>query len=176
MNRISIVLLPFLLLSCSQDKKGFEDYVKSLDKLEFPLEFSIYSKMEASKSYDSKLFKKYKHAWTYAPYGVAFQKENIIGIVEYSIADNNLAPFLITYDGQGHKIDSLNILSNVGGGEYGQTIQRAILSEELELSIIDSTFSWELDKNYEIDSTTIEIEVAETFYRIQIDGAIQKIE
>ncbi|MFT7036073.1 MAG: hypothetical protein ACJA2S_004600 [Cyclobacteriaceae bacterium] len=174
MKKILIILLSIFILSCTEEKKGFPDYLKSLDKLELPLKFDLNSRMEASKNYDSALFETYKHAWTYAPYGIAFENDSIVGIIEYSIADNGLAPFLITLDKQGNKIDSLNILRNTFFGEKGQTLVSADLNADLKLIVTDSSKSWQLDEDYNEIPNTIELRVSNTTYKIQSNGKIKQ--
>ncbi len=176
MKKILIIILSISIFSCSQDKKGFSDYLKTLDVLELPLKFDINSKMDASKSYDSTLFEKYKHVWTYAPFGIAFKKEEFVGIIEYSIADNGLAPFLITLDKQGKKIDSLNILRNTSFGEQGQTLESAVLTADLKLIVTDSSKSWQIDEDYNEVPNTTELRVSTTTYQIQENGKIKQID
>jgi hypothetical protein len=176
MKKILIILLSISIFSCSQDEKGFSDYLKTLDVLELPLKLDINSKMDASKSHDSTLFEKYKHVWTYAPFGIAFKKEGVVGIIEYSIADNGLAPFLITLDKQGNKIDSLNILGNTGFGEQGQTQESAVLNADLKLTVTDSSKSWQIDEDYNEIPNTTELRVSTTTYQIQENGKIKQID
>lgn len=176
MKKILIILLSITIFSCSQDKKEFPEYLKTLDVLEFPFKFDINSNMDASKSYDSTLFQKYKHVWTYAPFGIAFKTEGVVGIIEYSIADNGLAPFLITLDNQGNKIDSLNILGNTGFGEQGQTLESAVLNADLNLKVTDSSKSWQIDEDYNEIPNTTELRVSTTTYQIQEKGKIKQID
>lgn len=175
MKKILIILLSISILSCTEEKKGFSDYLKSLDKLELPLKFDLNSRMDASKNYDSTLFETYKHAWTYAPYGIAFKNDSIVGVIEYSIADNGLAPFLTTLDNQGNKIDSLNILGNTGFGEQGQTLESAILDTDLKLLVTDSSKSWQIDEDYNEIPNTTELRVSTTTYQILENGKIKQI-
>lgn len=174
MKKILIILLSVSIFSCTQEKKGFSDYLKSLDTLELPLKFDLNSKMDASKNYDSTLFETYKHAWTYAPYGIAFKNERIVGIIEYSIADNGLAPFLITLDNQGNKIDSLNILGNTRFGEQSQTLESAILDANLNFVVTDSSKLWQIDDDYKEIPNTTELRVSTTTYQIQENGQIEQ--
>lgn len=176
MKKILIILLSILAFSCTDEKKSFSDYLNSLDELELPLSFDINSRMDASKNYDSTLFESYKHTWTYAPYGIAFRNEMIVGVIEYSIADNGLAPFLITLDNQGNKIDSLNILGNTGFGEQGQTLESAILDTDLKLVVTDSSKSWQIDSDYNEIPNTTELRVTTTTYQVLENGKIKQID
>jgi hypothetical protein len=176
MKKILIILLSIFILSCTEEKKGFPDYLKSLDKLELPLKFDLNSRMEASKNFDSALFETYKHAWTYATYCIAFENDSIVGVIEYSIADNGLAPFLITRDKQGNKIDSLNILRNTVFSEQGQTLESAVLNADLKLIVTDSSKSWRIDEDYNEIPNTTELRVSNTTYQIQEDGKIKQID
>jgi hypothetical protein len=132
--------------------------------------------MEASKNFDSALFETYKHAWTYATYCIAFENDSIVGVIEYSIADNGLAPFLITRDKQGNKIDSLNILRNTVFSEQGQTLESAVLNADLKLIVTDSSKSWRIDEDYNEIPNTTELRVSNTTYQIQEDGKIKQID
>ena len=175
MKKTLIILLSISIFSCTQDKKGFPEYLKTLDVLELPLKFDINSKMNASKSYDSTLFEKYKHTWTSAPFGIAFKIEEVVGIIEYSIDDNELTPFLITLDNQGNKIDSLNILGNTDFGEQGETLESAILDANLKLIVTDSSKSWQINDDYNKIPNTTELRVSTTTYQIQENGKIEQI-
>jgi hypothetical protein len=130
--------------------------------------------MEASKNFDSALFETYKHAWTYATYCIAFENDSIVGVIEYSIADNGLAPFLITRDKQGNKIDSLNILRNTVFSEQGQTLESAVLNADLKLIVTDSSKSWRIDEDYNEIPNTTELRVSNTTYKIQSNGKIKQ--
>jgi hypothetical protein len=176
MKKILIILLSISILSCTEEKKGFPDYLKGLDELELPLSFDLNSEMDASKNYDSTLFETYKHVWTYAPYGIAFKNNKVVGVIEYSIADNGLAPFLITLDNQGNKIDSLNILGNTGFGEQGQTLESAILDADLKLVVTDSSKSWQIDSDYNEIPNTTELRVTTTTYQVLENGKIKQID
>ncbi|MGY3795728.1 hypothetical protein [Aquimarina sp. 433] len=175
MKKILILFLSIVIFSCKKEEKGFSDYLRSLDTLVLPQKFSLNSTMNSSNKYDSILFKKYKHRWTYAPYGIAFNNERIVGIIEYSIADNGLAPFLITFDNNGNKIDSLNILGNSSFGMKGQTLESAILDTNLKLVVIDSSKSWQVDIDANKIPNTTKLRVSTTIYKIQKNGKIKKI-
>ena len=176
MKKILFILLSILAFSCTDEKKGFSDYLKTLDVLELPLNFDLNSRMDASKNYDSTLFETYKHVWTYAPFGIAFQNDKIVGVIEYSIADNGLAPFLITLDNQGNKIDSLNILGNTGFGEQGQTLESATLDADLKLVVTDSSKSWQIDSDYNEIPNTTELRVSTTTYQVLENGKIKLVD
>ncbi|WP_343913778.1 hypothetical protein [Aquimarina litoralis] len=175
MKKTLILLLSIIIFSCKKEERGFHDYLRSLDTLVLPQKFSLNSRMNPSKNHDSILFKKYKHRWTHAPYGIAFNNERIVGIIEYSIADNGLAPFLITFDNNGNKIDSLNILGNSSFGMKGQTLESAILDTNLKLVVIDSSKSWQIDINENKIANTTELKVSKTTYKILKNGKIKKM-
>lgn len=175
MKKILILFLLIVIFSCKKEEKGFSDYLRSLDTLVLPQKFSLNSTMNSSNKHDSILFKKYKHRWTHAPYGIAFNNERIVGIIEYSIADNGLAPFLITFDNYGNKIDSLNILGNSSFSINGQTLESAILDVNLNLVVIDSSKSWQVGINENKIQNTTELKVSKTFYKIQKTGKIRKM-
>ncbi|WP_157518154.1 hypothetical protein [Flagellimonas lutaonensis] len=176
MKKTLIILLSISILSCTEEKKGFPDYLKSLYDLELPLSFDLNSRMDASKNYDSTLFETYKHVWTYAPYGIAFKNDKVVGVIEYSITDNGLAPFLITLDNQGNKIDSLNILGNTRFGKQGQTLESAVLYADLKLVVTDSSRSWLIDYDYNKIPNTTELRVTTTTYQILENGKIEQID
>lgn len=163
-----------LAVSCSPKERGFNEYLYSLDELKVPITLDINSTMTCSLNYDSALFQTYKHVWSVAPYGIAYKTNSFVGIVEYGVADNGLAPFLITFDSLGNKIDSLNILGNTGYGEQGQTVESAVLYKDLQIVITDSSKSWQNDIHYDIIPNSVELKVSKTTYQILENGKIEK--
>lgn len=175
MRIILLILVIIGFTSCNSNENRFDEYVKTLDKLSLPEEFDLNSGMNASANYDSLLFEKYKHVWTYRPYGIAYSTDKFIGIIEYSIADNGLAPFLVTYSLTGNKIDSLNILGNTGFGEYGETLESAILKKDFTISVTDTTRHWKNDNNYEPIQSSIHTSIKISDYKIGTNGKIREI-
>lgn len=178
MKQILIIFLAMTILSCTDQKKGFSDYINSLDDLELPLHFDLNTTIspDVSKNYDSILFQTYKHVWTTAPYGIVFKNRNIVGVIEYSIADNGFAPILITLDYQGHKIDSLNILGNTGFGEQSHTLESAIFTTDLKIVVTDTTKSWQIDTDYNQIPGTTELKVSTTTYQVLDNGKIKQVD
>ncbi|WP_044205606.1 hypothetical protein [Flammeovirga sp. OC4] len=175
MKNLVILLFSISIVSCTKEKKGFSDYLESLDQLELPLTFNLNSKMDASKNYDTALFEKYKHSWAYAPYGIAFKNDSIVGLIEYSIGDNGLVPLLTTLDNKGNKIDSLNLLGNVWFGEEGQTLVSTVVKNDLKIVLTDSSKSWQVDEDYNIIPNTTELKVLIFTYQVIENGKIKRI-
>lgn len=115
--------------------------------MELPVKLDLNSKREASKNFDPTLFKTYKHVESDAPYGIAFKTKKIVGIIEYAVTDKGIVPFLMTFDHQGNKVDSLDILKNPGFDRQGQTIESVILDDHLKLLVKGASKSWQIQEN-----------------------------
>lgn len=126
---ISIILLSILWSCDSPTKKenspesnkateqtnsDFENYISTLDQIPLPLEANPLEQLpETSKNFDNKAFEKYKHTWTIQPLGIYYKDDNTIGIIDCSIGDWGLVPFLTTYDLKGNKLTRLDFTTRV---------------------------------------------------------------
>ena len=87
--------------------QDFEKHISTLDQIPLPLKHNPMGKLQdLSKQFDTSSFKTYKHIWTSQPLGIYYQDEKTVGIIDCSIGDWGLIPFLTTYDFKGNKIDS----------------------------------------------------------------------
>jgi len=96
MKKIIYLLLVLNLVSCKNN--DFNDYISSLNNVSLPLNFDINSSLNKPSNFNESLFKKFKQKWTSYPYGIVYRNNKTIGIIETSIADNGIVPFLMTYD------------------------------------------------------------------------------
>lgn len=173
MKNIITVLTILSLFSCKNN--DFNNYLNSLNTLKLPIDFKINSKLKKPPNYSKTLFKKFKHQSTSYPYGIIFKNDKSVGIIEASIADTGIAPFIITYNLKGEKVDSLNILKNIGFGEKNQTLEYGYLDRNLNLTITDSTKSWlNNSKHSHIQSSTT-IKTIRKQYHINKIGVIKKV-
>lgn len=173
MKKIIYLLLILSFIACKNN--DFNNYINSLNDVSLPHDFDINSTLNKPLNYNKLLFEKFKHKWSSYPYGIVYRNNKTIGIIEASIADNGIAPILITYDIIGNKIDSLNILENTSFSENSQTLVNASLDKNLNLFIIDSTKTWENDNEFNQISNSLKIKTNKTEYNIDKNGLINKI-
>lgn len=162
-------------ISSQNEKGGFNHYLSSLEKVDLPLEYSTYSGLEFNKiEFDTIGFEKYKHVWTISPVGILYESEESITTLEYSIGDYGLAPFLVSYDTKGNKIDSLGPYEKSGvdlgydGKEYVK-----ILAER-RIIVIDSIKKWDINpQGTDIISESLKVTSDTIVYIVESDGKIR---
>ena len=144
--------------------------------MELPVKLDLNSKREASKNFDPTLFETYKHVESDAPYGIAYKNEKTVGIIEYAVTDKGIAPFLMTFDNQGHKVDSLDILKDSGFDEQGQTTESVILDDHLKLLVTGASKSWQIQENgliEQIDKSPPKITQAPVEPKMDLSGVYE---
>ena len=185
-----LTFIIFTLTSCSTDTKSisdttasendqqdnseisFESYLKTLDQIPLPLSHNPLGQLpELSKSYDKKGFEKYKHVWTSQPLGILFNDNNIVTLVECSIGDWGLVPFLTTHDKQGNKIDSLGPYKKTGEDMGYKAIEYLTINKDKTILVSDSVTRYTLKPDSsEIDETSRKLTIGLTKYTIDSNG------
>jgi len=189
-----LTLLLFTLTSCSTETKSvsdktitnneqqddsennFENYLKTLDQIPLPLSHNPLGQLpKLSKNYDKQAFEKYKHVWTSQPLGILFSDNKIVTLIDCSIGDWGLVPFLTTYDRQGNKIDSLGPYIKSGEDMGYRAIEYLTINKDRTILVSDSVTTYSLTPdNSDIDETSKKLTVGLTKYTIENDGRIKK--
>jgi len=159
---------------------NFENYILTLDLISLPLEYHIFydTLPDISKKYDEEGFQKYNYGdWTYQPLGIFYKDDQTIGIIDYSMGDAGLVPFLTTYDLKGNKIDSTNFYVKSGWDIEYAAIEYLIFNENKTIIVLDTVKCWELNENgTNIKEGSMKETTGKTEYRIRENGKIEKIE
>jgi hypothetical protein len=182
MKKIILFFVLLILISCAvknTQERGdqlFSNYLKTLDKIDLPFHHSSVGEFpELSKKYDSLGFAKYKHVWTSKPLGKLFETDSIVVLVDLSIGDNNLVPFITTFDRFGNKIDSLGPYEKSGGDIGYQAVEYLTINKDRFIIVVDTVETWKLneDESDIIEDSSI-VTSDTTIYHITNTGKIVK--
>lgn len=175
-----VKLFPLLLLfaSCSteEDTKSteneFQAYLETLDKIDLPLTINPLGELpRISRHYDKNGFDKFKHSWTSQPFGILFQNDKTVGLIDCSAGDLGLVPFLTIYDLKGNKIDSTNFYEKSGQDAGYEAIEYLTFSEN-KIVMKDTVKTWDIED--ELGEQKKEVSTEETHFKISPSGTIQK--
>jgi hypothetical protein len=157
MNSAKILPAIFVLffIACTQPQSKqpgnitdtmFDDYIKSLDTIPLPFKHSCSDAQfaEMSVHFDSAGFKKYKEADCIQPLGILFNDDTIIVTVDLSNADFCKAPFLVSFDKKGNKLDSLNLYQNAFADTDAASRPYFRVDKDKSIVIIDTTKKWKV--------------------------------
>ncbi len=184
-----LTFILFALTSCSTDTKTssdkttknekvdnseiiFENYLKTLDQIPLPLSHNPLGQLpELSANYDKKGFEKYKHVWTSQPLGILYNERNTVTLIDCSIGDWGLVPFLTTYDRQGNKIDSLGPYKKSGEDMGYKAIEYLTINKDRTILVNDSITTYALKPDSSgIDETSRKLTIGLTKYTIDSNG------
>ena len=86
------------------------------------------------------------------------------------------SPFLVTINKNGKIIDSLFLLGKWGGNDpsYG-IVEYAIINSDLTIQIIDTTDTWDVDKDYRSIESSKKTTIKNEHYKVLDNGTIKKI-
>lgn len=154
----------------------FINYVSTLDQISLPLEANPLRHLpEISKNFDKDGFEKYKHTWTSQPLGIYYQDEKTIGIVDCSIGDWGLVPFLTTYDLKGNKIDSTSFYHKSGQDMGYEAIEHVTFNADRTITVLDTVKRWDFnDAETDIVEGSMKMATGKVEYRILDNGRIEK--
>lgn len=155
---------------------NFEDYLKTIDQIPLPLSHNSLGKLPIlSTNYNKKAFEKYKHVWTSQPLGILFKDEKTVTLVDCSMGDWGLVPFLTTYDRQGKKIDSLGPYKKSGQGMGYSAIEYLTINKDKTIIVKDTVTTYSLNANKtDIVETTKKNSTGITKYIIELNGRISE--
>ncbi|NCA21364.1 MAG: hypothetical protein EBS86_09545 [Crocinitomicaceae bacterium] len=183
-----LAILFFALSSCSTKNKSvsetgeqynaknpFENYLTTLEQIPLPFKYNPLGKLpELSKNYDKQAFEKYNYFGSYKPLGILFNDAKTVAIIDFSIGDNGLVPFLTTYDKKGNKIDSLAPFQKSGGDIGYFAIEYLTINKDKTVVVLDSITTYKLKSdNSDVDESTKKITTSLTKYTIEENGHIK---
>lgn len=189
-----LTFILFALTSCSSDTKSsgdnttmeneqqdkssnsFENYLKTLDQIPLPLSHNPLGQLPTlSKNYDKSAFEKYKHVWTSQPLGILYNDSKTVTLIDCSIGDWGLVPFLTTYDKQGNKIDSLGPYKKTGEDMGYRAIEYLTINKDKTILVSDSVITYALKPDSpDIDETSRKLTLGLTKYTIDKNGHIRE--
>lgn len=162
--------------STEQTNSDFESYISTLDQITLPLETNPLGQLpEISKNFDKNKFEKYKHTWTSQPLGIYFQDEKTIGIIDCSIGDWGLVPFLTTYDLKGNKIDSTGFYDKSGQDMGYEAIEHVTFNTDRRITVLDTVKRWDFNEDEtDIIEGSMKMTTGKVEFRILENGRIEK--
>lgn len=162
--------------STEQTNSDFESYISTLDQITLPLETNPLGQLpEISKNFDKNKFEKYKHTWTSQPLGIYFQNEKTIGIIDCSIGDWGLVPFLTTYDLKGNKIDSTGFYDKSGQDMGYEAIEHVTFNTDRRITVLDTVKRWDFNEDEtDIIEGSMKMTTGKVEFRILENGRIEK--
>jgi len=162
--------------STEQTNSDFENYISTLDQITLPLEANPLGQLpETSKYFDKNAFEKYKHTWTSQPLGIYYQDDKTIGIIDCSIGDWGLVPFLTTYDLKGKKIDSTGFYKKSGQDMGYEAIEHVTFNADKSITVLDTVKHWDFNEDEtDIIEGSMKMTTGKVEYRVLDNGRIEK--
>lgn len=159
-----------------QTDSEFEEYVSSLDQIPLPLEHNPLGQLpELSKKYAKSGFEKNKHTWASQPLGIYYRDTITIGIIDCSIGDWGLVPFLTTYDLKGNKIDSTGFYKKSGKDLGYEAIEHLTFKADRTIIVIDTVKRWDINQDgVNIIEGSMKMTTGKVEYHILKNGQIEK--
>lgn len=161
----------------SNAAKDFNAYLESLDEIPLPFKHGVAEGLPAlSKNYDPNYFEQFKHAWTSKPLGRLISTDQYIATIESSVGDYGMVPFIITYDLQGQKIDSLGPYRKSGFDMGYEAVEYLQILDAQNIIVTDSVKQWKLNEDEtDIVKGTMRLSMGRTVYRIQSNGKFEQL-
>lgn len=180
------ILISFALCACNgqteneetdKPNSDFEAYITTLDLIPLPLSANPVNELpELSKNFDHKGFEKYKHVWTSQPLGIYYKNDQSIGIIDCSIGDWGLVPFLTTYNLDGTKIDSTAFYIKSGRDMGYDAMEYLTFNENNTIVVLDTVKRWDIHTDESlINESDMKITTGRVEYQISANGKIEKI-
>jgi len=159
-----------------QTNSDFASYMATLDPITLPLETNPLGQLpEISKNFDEKNFEQYKHTWTSQPLGIYYQDDKTVGIIDCSIGDWGLVPFLTTYDLKGNKIDSTGFYDKSGQDMGYEAIEHVTFNADRTITVLDTVKRWEFNEDEtDIIEKSMKVTTGKVEYQILENGKIEK--
>ncbi len=189
MNYLKILFVAFLIsfIGCStpsnkrsdkNEKAGisFDTYLKTLDKVSLPLYHNPEQTFpKISYNYNKEGFKKFKSSWESEPIGILFRDKNTVALIEFVVADFGYAPFIITYDINGNKIDSLAPYEKTGYDIGYRAMEYLTIREDKSIIVKDSVVTYDINSDStDIIDSTAKLKIGFTNYKIDSKGYFRK--
>ncbi|BDX37843.1 hypothetical protein CYCD_11980 [Tenuifilaceae bacterium CYCD] len=181
MKQTLLILLLISLISCNSNKNSesvrqneFEKYIESLDQIPLPLNHNMKIELpELSENYDTSGFLRFKHVWTSKPLGLLYKNDKSIVTIELSIGDIGLVPFLVSYDLNGNKIDSLGPYKKSGWDMGYEAFEYLTINKDRTIIVTDTVKRWKINEDEtDIIEDSLTITMDTVLYQITIEGEI----
>lgn len=191
MKQIIIVIsLLAILGSCNNTSKkekpntlektkfNFEKYISTLEQIPLPLKHNPLGHFpKLSKNFDKNGFNRYKHIYTSQPLGIYYKNEKSVGIIDCSVGDWGLVPFLTIYDLKGNKIDSTGFYNKSAMDMGYKAIEYLTFNNDQTITVLDTIRSWKMDEDeLNMVEGSLKMTTGKTEYQILENGKIQKLE
>jgi hypothetical protein len=169
---ITIIVMLTLLFCCT--KKMDENIFSQLPHISLP--FTGSSKQDLQ---PVELSKEYNHLSTIYPnnlkfVGVLAVRDTFTAILLVNTYADDQIPYLFTYTSKGEKIDSIELIQiSVNEDVTYWGAANYVISENLMVSLYDSSSTYQRDNKGEIMKETIKPETHKLFYKITSNGNIQ---
>lgn len=156
----------------------FEKYLNTLNQIPLPFSHNSFEPFEPlSKHYDKVAFERYKHQGANQPLGILFSDSNTVTLLDFSIEQLGIGPFLTTYDKQGNKIDSLvpyqQTSSVFGHNTVSVTRSYLTINKNHTILVVDSITSFSLlPRNSDFGDMRDKVTTSLTKYSIDSNGRI----
>ena len=154
----------------------FGTYLSSLDNIPLPLNHNPLGKLpDISQNYERKGFERFRHTWTTKPLGIYYHDGKTVGIIDCSVGDWGLVPFLTTYDLEGNKIDSTGLHDKSGIDMGYDAIEHLSFYKDRRISVVDTVRRWEKNQDgSDLIEGSMKMTSGKTVYRILENGQIEK--
>ena len=157
---------------------NFKKYIESLDQIPLPLKHSSTSELpKLSDNYDKLEFQKFKHVWTSKPLGLLYQTDKNVVTIDVSIGDIGLVPFVMSYDLNGNKIDSLGPYQKSGWDMGYEAVEYVTFTKDMTIIVADTVKTWKLNADEsDIIKDSVTIKIDTVIYRVSESGKFIKNE
>ena len=120
-------------------------------------------------------FEKYTSSLDAIPLGIYYQDEKSIGIIDCSIGDWGLVPFLTTYGLKGNKIDSTGFYKKSGQDMGYEAIEHLTFNADRTITVLDTVKRWDFnEEETDIIEGSMKMTTGKVEYRVLDDGRIEK--
>jgi hypothetical protein len=163
-------------IATEQTNSDFENYISTLDRIPLPLKYNPLGPLPMiSEDFDKNAFEKFKHTWTSQPLGIYYQDDKTIGIIDCSIGDWGLVPFLTIYDLKGNKIDSTSFYDKSGQDFGYEAIVHLTFNADRTITVLDTVKRWDFNEHQtDIIEGSMKMTTRKVEYRVLDNGRIEK--
>ena len=175
-NLIIVFFILFVWISNqslhSNSSVAFNRYIKSLNQIPLPLSHSAKEPNFPiiSSNYNKMDFERFKYEGTAKPLGILFNDNKHIVTVDLSIGDEGLVPFLVCFDKEGHKLDSLGPYQLSGGGDGYDAVERLLVTQDKRIIVTDTIKTWKVNSKGNVISSTTKTSIGITYYFLTSNG------
>lgn len=166
-------------LNSSIKNTDFRTYILSLKDIQLPLTHSSISGLpDLSSNYNKEEFSKFKLEWSARPLGILFQNGQSLVTLEVSVGDvgEGVVPFIVSYDMEGHKIDSLGPYKKTSMDTGYESIENMTIDNERKIWVVNTERTWQVEGNsMRAVKGSERISIDTTIYQINANGKISVV-